>query len=454
MSTIIAGSTSVSVYFYITQDASATSPGEPITGLLFSDIETGGSASYARQGAARADLTLITLASASATHADGGFILVDDTNMPGVYRCDYPDAAFATGVDQVICSLVVAAAKNAVVAPLEINLDTIKTLTTTIDTKVTDLQGAGFVTATDSNEALRARGDSAWTGGATTSDSGTAQAGSATTITLRSGASAIDDTFNGQVVFINAGTGVGQSKAIAGVPGSYVGSTKVATIIGTWATNPDATSVYEIFPDDIDEIVSAPTAAQNADAVWDVNTTGHTGSGSFGEQCKNDIDAILVDTGSTLNSKVDTISTNVDSILVDTAEIGVAGLGLSNLPWNSSVWDAEVQSEVADALAVYDGPTKAELDTLIGTPATDVSADIAAVKSDSAAILVDTGTTLNTLINGINGKVDTIDTVVDAIKVQTDKLVFTVANRLDVNARLMNSVIIIGAGTSGDKWRA
>ncbi len=63
-----------------------TSPGEPVTGLLFSDIETGGSASYARQGAARVDLTLITLASASAAHADGGFILVDDTNMPGLYR--------------------------------------------------------------------------------------------------------------------------------------------------------------------------------------------------------------------------------------------------------------------------------------------------------------------------------------------------------------------------------
>jgi len=115
---IIAGSTNISVYYYIVQDASATSPGEPVTGLLFSDIETGGSASYARQGAARVDLTLITLASASATHADGGFILVDDTNMPGLYRCDYPDAAFVTGIDEVICQIVVASAKNAVASPI------------------------------------------------------------------------------------------------------------------------------------------------------------------------------------------------------------------------------------------------------------------------------------------------------------------------------------------------
>lgn len=118
-----AGSTNVSVYYYIVQDASATSPGEPVTGLLFSDIETGGSASYARQGAARVDLTLITLASASAGHADGGFIEVDGTNMKGLYRCDYPDAAWVTGVDQTFCQIVVAAANNAVAAPILVDID-------------------------------------------------------------------------------------------------------------------------------------------------------------------------------------------------------------------------------------------------------------------------------------------------------------------------------------------
>lgn len=119
---VTAGKTNVSVYYYIVGDAGHASPGEPVVGLLFSDIETGGSASYARQGAARVDLTLITLASASAAHADGGFILVDDTNMKGVYRCDYPDAAFATGVDEVSLAIVVAAAKNAVAAPLKVQI--------------------------------------------------------------------------------------------------------------------------------------------------------------------------------------------------------------------------------------------------------------------------------------------------------------------------------------------
>lgn len=119
---VTAGSTNVSVYYYIVQDASGTSPGEPVTGLLFSDIETGGSASFVRQGAARTDLTLITLGSASAAHADGGFILVDNTNTPGLYRCDYPDAAFATGIDQVFLQIVIASANNAVAAPILVDI--------------------------------------------------------------------------------------------------------------------------------------------------------------------------------------------------------------------------------------------------------------------------------------------------------------------------------------------
>jgi len=115
---------------------------------------------------------------------------------------------------------------------------------------------------------------------------------------------------------------------------------------------------------------SAPTAAAVADAVWDEATSGHTTSGTFGEQVKTDIDAILVDTSTTLEGKIDVIDGIVDNILLDTAVIGSAGAGLSGIPWNAS-WDAEVQSEVADALAAYDPPTKAEMDAMWTTAATE-----------------------------------------------------------------------------------
>jgi hypothetical protein len=71
-------------------------------------------------------------------------------------------------------------------------------------------------------------------------DSGTAQAGAAGTITLRSGAVATDDYYNGAVVNIYSGTGAGQSRRIT----DYNGTTKVATVDSNWATNPDNTSTY------------------------------------------------------------------------------------------------------------------------------------------------------------------------------------------------------------------
>lgn len=309
-------------------------------------------------------------------------------------------------------------------ADLETKIDTIDTNVdailvdtgTTLDTKLNDIQGATFNSTTDSLEAIRDRGDAAWTGSAATSNSGTAQAGSSTTITLESGASSIDDTYNGQLVHISSGTGVGQAKAI----GDYVGSTKVATVIGTWATAPDNTSVYDIYPADIDEITAAPTAAAVADAVWDESTAGHTSAGTFGEQVKNDIDAILVDTGTTLDGKLDTIDTNVDAVLVDTG---------TTLPASIATIDSNVDAVLVDTAT-------------LGSPAgVDFAADIAAVKADTAAILTDTGTTLD-------GKIDTIDTVVDAVKVQTDKLTFTVTNQVDANIQSINDVTITGDGST------
>ena len=72
----------------------------------------------------------------------------------------------------------------------------------------------------------------------------TAQAGAAGTITLAAAASATDDLYNGQIIYISSGTGAGQSRTIT----DYVGSTKVATVDTAWATNPDNTSVYTTIP--------------------------------------------------------------------------------------------------------------------------------------------------------------------------------------------------------------
>ncbi len=74
-------------------------------------------------------------------------------------------------------------------------------------------------------------------------NSGTAQAGGASTITLVSTASATDGTYNGMSIQLTGGTGSGDDlHQISG----YVGATKVATIYGTWTTQPDSTTTYNI----------------------------------------------------------------------------------------------------------------------------------------------------------------------------------------------------------------
>ena len=72
---------------------------------------------------------------------------------------------------------------------------------------------------------------------------GTAQAGSAGSITLDAGESATDDIYNGMIITITSGTGDGH----VGVITDYVGSTKVATVkASTAAFTPGASSGYSI----------------------------------------------------------------------------------------------------------------------------------------------------------------------------------------------------------------
>jgi hypothetical protein len=89
--TFVSGNTSTIEYINITQSNS----GVPLTGLTYQS--SGLTAYYVRPGGTP---TSITLNSQTATGAftSGGFVAVDNTNMPGLYRIDIPNAVFATGV--------------------------------------------------------------------------------------------------------------------------------------------------------------------------------------------------------------------------------------------------------------------------------------------------------------------------------------------------------------------
>ena len=89
--TFVSGNTSLIEYINITQSNS----GIGLTGLVYNS--SGLTAYYIRPGGAP---TAITLNSQTATGAftSGGFVPVDNTNMPGLYRIDIPNTVFNSGV--------------------------------------------------------------------------------------------------------------------------------------------------------------------------------------------------------------------------------------------------------------------------------------------------------------------------------------------------------------------
>ena len=93
------GTQDVTVYFELRD----SNTGAAKTGLTAASA--GAQASYTRKGGSAASVTLTALAGPTAAHTDGGFIEVDATKSPGLYRLDLPDAACASGVAYVVVSL-------------------------------------------------------------------------------------------------------------------------------------------------------------------------------------------------------------------------------------------------------------------------------------------------------------------------------------------------------------
>ena len=136
------------------------------------------------------------------------------------------------------------------------------------------------------------------------------------------------------------------------------------------------------------------------------------------------VDAILVDTGTTLQAELDAIEaaviTNAAGVDIAADIIALKAETAAILVDTGTTLDAAlaVVDGNVDAILVDTGTTlQAELDAIEAAVITnaagvDIAADIIALKAETAAILVDTGTTLD-------GAITTIDGIVDAILVDT-----------------------------------
>lgn len=293
--------------------------------------------------------------------------------------------------------------------------------------------------------------------------------------------------------------------------------------------------------------VTGLTNATIADAVWDEDATAHQTQGTFGQAIGDpgaDADTIWALVNTNLNATVSsrlasasytapldaagtrsavglasanldtqiatlatasaltTVDNVVDAILLDTAEIGAAGAGLTALATQASVntiddfLDTEIAAILADTgelqtdwanggrLDLLIDAIKAKTDNLPAAPA--ATGDIPSAASIADAVWDEaiaghlgagsTGEALNAagaagdpwtttlpgaygagsagyiIGNNVDAPISTVDTVVDAIKAKTDSLAFTVAGQVDANIQYVNDVQVTGTGASGDEW--
>lgn len=172
------GSTDVKTYYMMRLTAGGTAA----TGLTPANFDL----QYTRSGAtaaAKVDATLNGNGVGGA-HSDNTVIEVNATSSPGLYRVDWPDAAFAAGVPEVICTVTVA---TAFAEPLRVELSTLpakllayiqllaradEAIETDNATELAEINADGgsgpgdYMNDQDSLEAILQRGNQAWLTGA------------------------------------------------------------------------------------------------------------------------------------------------------------------------------------------------------------------------------------------------------------------------------------------------
>lgn len=247
---IAAGSTDVTINVFIQNKT--LNDGSGLTGLAFN----AGSLTcyYIRPGANAAVLNLVTQ-TVTGAHTDGGFVEVDATNMPGIYRLDLSDAILASGVGTV--QIMLQGAANMADTVIEIQLDLVDNVWDEI------LSGSAHNISSSAGRRLRQAGSVAIRE-ETAQGSGTGN----NQIQLDTGASAVDGAYDPAVIAIIEGTGTGQSRLIL----EYDGSTKMATVDRNWKVNPDATSVYQILANPGREHVNEGLAQAGASDTITLNT--------------------------------------------------------------------------------------------------------------------------------------------------------------------------------------
>lgn len=227
------------------------------------------------------------------------------------------------------------------------------------------------------------------------------------------------------------------------------------------------------------DALAADAVAEIADGVWDEDATGHQTQGTFGQAIGDPVadtntiyKAVVTDAaGATVGVDVVAVKADTAAILADTGTDGVVVAAASKTGYTLSAagladfFDTDsgttyasavagsVVKEIADNAGGGTPPTAAAIADAVWDEAQAdhvTAGSFGEVATETAAILVDTaeigaaGAGLTALATAAN--LTTVDTVVDAIKVQTDKMTFTVANQIDANTQYINDIQLTGDG--------
>lgn len=296
-----------------------SSDGSPETGVVYNT--SGIDLWYRREGAAKVSITEASLSALTDAHSDGGFLHIGD----GIYRLDLPDAAFAAGANSVdyggtVTGMIVVGGR----------------------VRLTDFSLETALTSATINAAVEA-----------------GQVGQDTAeILLDTDELQIDWTESGRLDLI------------------------LAAVVAD--TN-------ELQSDDVPGLIAAlsiPSAGTIADAVWDELTAGHVTAGSFAVRSGDTLTATnnvgtvatatydLLDAGGAVRLLIEDVPTTAEfqartlaaaayfdaatdtvANVTTTANVtngvtlagSVDGSGFDAIPW-AAAWDAEVESEVNDAM--------------------------------------------------------------------------------------------------------
>jgi len=315
---IKAGTTDVTTSILIVDETT----GLPETGV---DYNTSGiDLWYWRYGSTKTSITEATLASLDAAHSDGGIEHCGN----GIYRLDLPDAACAAGAKYVEVGGTVT---GMVVIGHRINLVTIDPFDAV----------RGGMTALPN-----AAADAA--GGLPISDAGgldlDAKLANTNEITVaRMGA--LTDWINGGrldlILDIIAADTTTDIPATLATIAAYLDTEIAAILADTNELQTDWVNGGRL--DLLIDAIKAKTDSLTFTVAGDVDCNVQSWKGAAAQDMTGDAFARL---GAPAGASV---SADIAAIEAQTDDIGAAGAGLSAVPWNAS-WDAEVQSEVFDAL--------------------------------------------------------------------------------------------------------